>query len=178
MGIDMDINVNVLFVIAVIVMVYNVIQGYRKGMVKAVISLVSMVVLCVVMALLANAVSSYHDGKYYNLAVMVILLAVLGIAHHLLGVVFFSAKMIVKLPVISFLDKLLGIVFGVCETVLILWTVYTFTMMMDMGVIGEMLLAYTEDNRILSWLYRHNYLAYGIQHLLAEFSFVPLEQLL
>ena len=64
--------------------------------------------------------------------------------------------MIVKLPVISFLDKLLGIVFGVCETVLILWTVYTFTMMMDMGVIGEMLLAYTEDNRILSWLYRHN----------------------
>ena len=75
----MDINVNVLFVIAVIVMVYNVIQGYRKGMVKAVISLVSMVVLCVVVALLANAVSSYHDGKYYNLAVMVILLAVLGI---------------------------------------------------------------------------------------------------
>ena len=170
----MDININVLFIVAIIVMVFNVVQGYKHGMVKAVISLVSMVVLCVVVALLANAVSSYHDGKFYNLAVMVILLALLGIAHHLLGVVFFSAKMIAKLPVISFLDKMLGIVFGVCETVLILWTVYTFTMMMDMGMIGQMILAYTEDNQILSWLYQHNYLAYGIQRLLAEFSFVPL----
>ena len=170
----MDININVLFIAVILVMVYNVVQGYKHGMVKAVISLVSMVVLCVVVALLANAVSSYHDGKYYNLAVVVILLALLGIAHHLLGVVFFSAKMIAKLPVISFLDKLLGIVLGVCETVLILWTVYTFTMMMDMGMIGQMILAYTQDNQILSWLYQHNYLAYGIQHLLAEFSFIPL----
>ena len=152
----MDININVLFIAVILVMVYNVVQGYKHGMVKAVISLVSMVVLCVVVALLANAVSSYHDGKYYNLAVVVILLALLGIAHHLLGVVFFSAKMIAKLPV------------------LILWTVYTFTMMMDMGMIGQMILAYTQDNQILSWLYQHNYLAYGIQHLLAEFSFIPL----
>lgn len=167
-------NINFLMIVVIIFAVYKVVDGYKKGMVKEIISLVSMAVLCAVAALIAGGVSSYNDGKIFNVAVAVILLVLLGIAHHLLKLVFFSAKLVSKLPVIHFANKLLGVVFGVFEVVLLLWTVYTLTMMLELGAIGQMIISYTQGNSVLVWIYEHNYLAYFIELLLAKFSFVPL----
>ncbi|MCM1044084.1 MAG: CvpA family protein [Candidatus Gastranaerophilales bacterium] len=154
---------NLLFVAAVILLIVNVVTGYKRGMVKQVISLVSLVVLCTVAVLVGNGLRSYQNKEFLNVAVAVLLLAALGIAHHLLGIVFFSAKMIAKLPIVHWLDHLLGIVFGALETVLLLWTLYTFVMMMDLGMIGQMIVSYTAENDILTWLYQHNYLAHLIE---------------
>ena len=55
-----------------------------------------------------------------------------------------------------------------------LWMVYTLIMMLDMGAIGQILLSYTEESEILTFIYRHNFLAYGIEQLLSKFTFVPL----
>lgn len=168
-------SINILLIIAVIAAVIKMVDGYKKGMIKEIISLVSMAILCAVVALLASGISSYHDGKMFHVIIAVVLLALLGIVHHLLGVVFFSAKLVAKLPVVHFVNKLLGIVFGFLEVVLVLWTIYTLVMMMDLGAIGQMILSYTEESSILTWLYRHNYLAYGIEQLLSRFTFVPLQ---
>jgi uncharacterized membrane protein required for colicin V production len=167
-------SINILLIILILFAAFKVAEGYKHGMVRELVSLISLLVLCAVVALLANGISSYHDGKIFNVIVVVLLLAVLGIAHHLLGVVFFSAKLISKLPVIHFADKLLGILFGLLEAVLLLWTIYTLTMMMEMGALGQLILSLTQDSRILTWLYRNNWLAYGIEHVLSSFSFVPL----
>lgn len=167
-------NINILLVIVILVAAFKVADGFKKGMVKQIISLVSLVVLCAIFALIANGISSYHSGRIFNVVLVVILLAALGIVHHLLGLVFFSAKMISKLPVLHFVNKLLGAVFGAMEVVLFLWTIYTLIMMLDMGAIGQVILSYAEESRILSWLYNHNWLAYGIERALQEFSFIPL----
>lgn len=167
-------NVNLLLIAVLILAVVNVLIGYKKGMVKSIISLVSLIVLCVVGLLVANGISSYNDGKVFQVILVVILLTVIGIAHHLLGIVFFSAKLIAKLPVVHSADKLLGIVFGILETVLILWTVYTFVMMMDLGMVGEMVRTCAGENPFLAWMYQHNFLAHGLDMFLSKFSFVPL----
>lgn len=172
-----NLNINIMLIVVVLATVYKITDGYKKGMTKEIISLVSLIVLCVVGALIAGGVHNYFDGKFFNVAVMVFLLALVGIIHHLLGGVSFFAKLVAKLPVIHFADKLLGIVFGALEVVLILWTVYTLVMMMDMGMIGQVILSYTEDSKILAWFYQHNYLAYGIELMMEKFSFVPLEEL-
>lgn len=172
-----NLNINLMLIIVVIAVVYKVADGYKKGMTKEVISFVSLIVLCIVGALIAGGVNNYFDGKFFNVAAMVFLLALVGIIHHLLGVVFFSAKLVAKLPVIRFVDKLLGIVFGGLEVVLILWTIYTMIMMMDMGAVGQVILSYTEDSKALTWFYQHNYLAYGIERMMEKFDFVPLEEL-
>lgn len=169
-------EVNVLLIIVLAAMLFKIVDGYKKGMIKEIISLVSLAVLCTVIALIAGGISSYQDGRFFNVAAAFILLLILGIVHHLLSLVFFSAKMVSKLPVVHFVDKLLGVVFGVFEVVVLLWTVYTFVMMMDMGSIEEMVLACTEKNRILTWFYSHNYLAYGMEYLLSEFSFIPISE--
>lgn len=170
-------NLNLMLIIAGIACIIKMVDGYRKGIVREIISLVSLVVLSVVVALIAYGVSSYYDGRFYNVAVIVVLLGLLGIAHHLLRVIFFSAKMVTKLPVVHFGDKLLGVVFGIFEVVLVLWIIYTFIMMMDIGAIGQLILSYTEESPILLWVYRHNYLAYWIERVLDQFKFVPLDVL-
>ncbi len=170
-------EINILLLGAALLALVNVVSGYKKGMVKAVISLVSLVILCIVAALLAHGLGSYREGNFFHVAIVVILLTLLGIVHHLLSVLFFSAKLVAKLPVVHGADKLLGAVFGLAETLLILWTVYIFSMMLDFGALEKFILDYTQDSPLLIWLYQHNYLAYGIEVLQKEFQFVPLAEI-
>ena len=172
-----SLNINIMLIIVVIAVVCKMADGYKKGMVKEIISLVSMVILCLVAALITNGVHSYFDGKFFNVVIAVVVLTVLGIVHHLLSLVFFSIKLVAKLPVIHLADKILGIAFGAVEVILILWTIYAFIMMMDIGTIGQVILSYTEESPILLWIYQHNYLARWIEQLLEEFSFMPLQEL-
>lgn len=159
---------NILLIIAAVLLLFNVVDGYKKGMVKSIISFVSLIILCIVVALIGNGLQSYFDGQVLNVVIVVLLLCVLGIAHHLLGIVFFSAKLISKLPIVHSVDKVLGVVVGILETVLIVWTIYTFTMMLDMGMIGTQIVEYTRENNVLTWFYEHNYLAYWVQKIGAQ----------
>lgn len=163
-----------MLVIVAVATFFKMVVGYRRGMVKELVSLVSLVVLCVVAALVAYGVNSYHDGRIFNAIVTVILLLLLITAHHLLSIVFFSAKLATKLPVVHFLDKLLGIVFGAFEVILVLWTLYALMMMMDIGAIGQFIRENTQKSEILTWIYGHNYLAKGIEGFLDRFRFIPL----
>lgn len=167
-------NLNYLVIIVVILAICKVIDGYKKGMVKEIVSLVSMAVLCAAAALIAGGVSSYNKGRIFNVIAAAILLLLILTVHQLLKVVFFSAKLLSKLPVIHFVNKLLGMVFGVFEVILFLWTVYTLVMMMDLGAIEQIIISYTQESKALVWIYEHNYLAYLIELLLSKFSFVPL----
>lgn len=162
---------NILLIVTIILLILKIKDGYKRGMVKEIISFVSLIILCVVLALLANGVSSYFDKKYINVALVIILLLVIAVVHHLLGILFFSAKLVVKLPVVSWVDKLLGVVTGILETILILWTIYTFVMLMDLGVIGSQIVAYTKENSILLWFYENNYLAYLLQSISSKIDF-------
>lgn len=158
-------NINLLLIIMAVVLLCMVADGYKKGMVKSLISLISLLITCVVLFLVGNALSSYFDGRFFNLILTLLLLAAIGLVHHLLNAVFFSAKMISKLPVVHSLDKLLGVVVGILETVLIVWTIYAFNIFRDLGTLGQVIVDYTRDSKILTCLYEKNYLAYLIEQL-------------
>ena len=159
---------NILAIIVLIILLWKITQGYKRGMVKEIISFISLVVLCIVAALIVNGLQSYMEKQFVGVAIAVLLLCIVGIIHHLLGVVFFSAKLISKLPVIHWADKLLGMVTGALETVLILWTVYLFVMKSGLGMLGQQILVYTQENLILSWLYRYNFLAMWGEEILSK----------
>ena len=159
---------NILSIVVLIVLLWKITQGYKRGMVKEIISFVSLIILCIVAALIVNGMQSYMEKQFVGVVIAVLLLCVVGIVHHLLGVVFFSAKLISKLPVIHWADKLLGMVAGVLETVLILWTVYLFIMKSGLGMLGQQILVYTQENPILSWLYRYNFLAMWVEEILSK----------
>lgn len=167
---EIPMNINIVLIIMVIVLAAAVAGGYKNGFVRTVISLVSLIITCAVVSLIGYGVKSYFEGSIFNVVAMVLLLCLVGIVRHLLNVVFFSAKVISKLPVISYGDKLLGIVFGVLETAVVLWTIYILIMLLDIGVVGQMILDGTRDSGILSWMYEHNYLAYFLEKAFAFFK--------
>ncbi|MCR5753343.1 MAG: CvpA family protein [Acetatifactor sp.] len=162
---------NILSIAAGLILLWKVVDGYKKGMVKEIISLVSLMILIAVMTLSLKGLKSYVQGELVSIILTVLILSILGIVHHLLRVIFFSAKLITKLPVLHGADKILGAAFGVVETVFVLWVIYLLIMQLDMGMIGQQLLAYTEDSPILLWLYQHNYLALWTEGFLAELPY-------
>lgn len=99
---------NIMVLIVLFLLLIKIMDGYKKGMVKEIISFVSLIVMCIVVVLISAGLHSYMEKEVLGIVVAVLLLAVLGIAHHLLQVVFFSAKLISKLPVISWGNKVLG----------------------------------------------------------------------
>lgn len=171
-------TINFLLLIVLGVALIKLIDGYKKGIIKEIISLVSLFVLCAVVALVAGGISCYQDKKILHVVVAFLLLGVLGVVHHLLGVVFFSAKMISKLPVVHFADKLLGAVFGVLEVLLVLWTIDTLVAMMDLGAFKTMYLSYTSDSELLTWFFEHNYLRYFVEQLIPDVDLRSLSELL
>lgn len=169
-------KMNILLIIVAVAALYKLIDGFKKGIIKEIISLISMVVLCMVAALVAFGAKNYMSGKVVGVVIAVFLLCLIGLAHHFLGVVFFSAKAISRLPVIHFADKLLGAVFGIFEVVLILWTIYTFILMGNlgnMGVVAGIITEYTRESQILTWIYRHNMIAAGIERIIGDYRQIP-----
>ena len=150
---------NILLLAVIVVTILKIMDGYKKGMVKEIISFVSLVVMCVVVLLLGSGLRSYMEKEILGVVIAVLLLVILGIAHHALKLVFFSAKLISKLPIVHSADKILGMLVGALEVVLILWTIYTFIMYFEMGMIGNLMIEYSRDSKILTWLYEHNMLA-------------------
>ena len=159
---------NLMVLIVLLFLVFKITDGYKKGMVKELISFVSLIVMCVMVVLIGTGLRSYMQRQMVGVVVAVLLLAVLGIAHHLLGIVFFSAKMLSKLPVVSFVNKLLGMVFGALETIVILWTIYSLIMLFNMGAIGQLILQWTSESQRLSYVYSNNMLAPIIHDVVAK----------
>lgn len=150
---------NIMVIIVLLFLIYKVVDGYKKGMVKEIISLVSLLLICIVVVLIGSGLHSYMQHQIVGVVVAVLLLAVLGIAHHLLGVVFFSAKMLSKLPVVSFANKLLGMIVGALETLVLLWTIYSLIMMFNTGALGQLILQWTKESQLLTYVYQNNMLA-------------------
>ncbi len=164
---------NILLIILLVILVWRIADGYEKGMVKEIISLVSLIVMSLVLALLAVILKGYLDKQFVNIIVAVILLLILCIAHKLVGIIFFSAETLSKLPIIHSLDKILGAVLGIVETVVIVWMTYTVFCIFDMGVVKDQFFQYVRESRILTYLYEYNYLLKWVNLLIEKMEWLP-----
>ncbi len=148
--------------------------GYKRGLVKGVISLVSLVFLCAVVVLAAGGMANYSKGNMINVAIFAILLILLGTVRSVVGFLLSSAKALSKLPVVNWANKMLGILFGLAESVFIIWTVFTVCMMMNLGNLETYLMEGVRESQILTYLYCNNYLATFLQNLLSQYDFAAI----
>lgn len=155
---------NWLLIVVAVLLLWRIAEGIHRGMVKEIISFISLIVLCLVVGLLGTALSKYFEKDIAGVIVTVILLLILCIAHRLLSLVFFSAKLIAKLPVIRTADKLMGAVIGILETVLLLWMVYSLTITFGLSAWwGEAIRACAAESPILRFFYKYNYLQHWVE---------------
>lgn len=149
-------TINWFIILCIILLIWRIVEGFNRGMVKEIISCVSLIVLSIVAILAMTAFTRYMKKDILSMASAIIILLVVLLAHRILGIVFFSAKLVSKLPVIHSADKLLGAVVGVVETALIIWLVFAMTG--KMGMVGSLIVENIADSRILQFLYSNNYL--------------------
>ncbi|MBP3351957.1 MAG: CvpA family protein [Lachnospiraceae bacterium] len=161
---------NIMVLIVLVVLLFKIVDGFKKGMVKEIISLISLLIMCIVVVLIGAGLHSYMEKKVLGIIITVLLLSLVGIAHHLLKVVFFSAKVISKLPIIHTGDKLLGMIVGALEVVIMLWTLYTFIMYFGLGMIGNLIIEYTEQSKLLTLVYEYNLLAPIVSGVVTELA--------
>lgn len=159
---------NIVLLATIVLLVIKILDGYKRGMVKEIISLVTLALMCIVVVIVGAALHFVKASEIAGVLVAVLLLVLLGIAHHVLRLIFFSANLISKLPVISLGNKILGMVVGALEVLLLLWTVYTFAMYYDLGAIGDIIIEGTKDSVILSKIYSFNLLAPIVEGVLAK----------
>ena len=164
-------SVNILLVILVAVTIFKIYDGYKRGLVKEIISLVSLIVLSGSLALIAGGISKYQTGKYFNTILAAIFFIIVIVLHFLLGLVLIPAKIAVKLPIIKRVDKICGAVLGSTEGILFLWTVYAFSMLLKDEAISQMIFSYVEDSKVLLWFYQHNYLVYFLEQCVSKITF-------
>lgn len=157
---------NIMLIVVAVFILIKIVDGYKKGMVKEIISLVTLILMGMTVVLISRGLHSYMEKEIVGVIIAVVLLALLGIVHHLLGVVFFSAKMIAKLPVVHWANKVLGAVFGALEVVLILQIIYVFIMYFKLGMIGQQILEYTRESVVLTKIYHFNVVAKLVENLM------------
>ncbi len=165
---------NWLLIIVLVLLLWRVSEGYKRGMVKEIVSFASLIVLCLAVAFIGGALLSYLEKDTVSMVVAIILLLILCIGHWILNFVFFPAKLLVKLPVIKSVDKALGVIIGVAETVLLVWTLYTLLLTVEMGTIGQQIMVYVQESRILTILYKYNYLAHWVSSALDKLTMLPI----
>ena len=159
-----------------VVMVINIIVGFRKGLVKEVINCISLLVSTATVVLLSSVLKSYTSKQFVQMLVMIIMVLIVSIANKLLKMVLEGIKVISELPVISLVNKLAGAIFGVAQTLLIVWFAFCLIGMFDLGTIGEYIQMYISDSEILTMLYENNILAgIGEKVLGSEFQMKTIE---
>lgn len=165
---------NLMLIAAALFALFKVVDGYKKGMIKEVVSLVTLILMGIMVVLISKGLHSYMEKEVVGVIIAVVLMALLGVVHHLLNVVFFSAKMISKLPVISWINKVLGAVFGVLEVILTLQIIYVFIMYFGLGMIGQQILEYTRESIVLTKIYQYNVVAKLVENLMNQLPARPL----
>ncbi|MCL2717391.1 MAG: CvpA family protein [Lachnospiraceae bacterium] len=107
-------------VIVLIIFIWRIIAGFRKGMVAEIVSLISLIFAIISLILVLNIAGSYFGDREGNVLQMLLVLVVIGLVYKVISLILTSLKLIAKLPVIKSLDKLLGAALGAVEATLII----------------------------------------------------------
>jgi membrane protein required for colicin V production len=106
--------------IVIIVFIWRIVAGFKKGMVEEIISIISILIAAAALAVILIGIGNYLDEQLGDVLKMFLILALLIIVYKVVNVIFTSLKLISKLPVIGILNRILGAALGAVEAVVII----------------------------------------------------------
>jgi uncharacterized membrane protein required for colicin V production len=106
--------------IVIIVFIWRIVTGFRKGMVGEIVSLISMIVAAISLIVILMALRSYLDGKPGTVLQMLLIFMAISVVYKIASLIFNSLKAIAKLPIISSFNRILGAALGAVEAIVII----------------------------------------------------------
>lgn len=150
-------NLNVTLLAVIVLIVWMIIRGFKKGMAKELSGLAALFAAFVVLALAIMLVSSFKQGEMTNTLYSVILLVVFGLAYGIVKFILRSAKAVSSLPIINFFDSVLGMGVGLCKAILIIWIVFLLCANNYLGPVTDYMRQDIAGNTFLKLLYEFNF---------------------
>ena len=133
----MDIDIRKLaFAIAVCLLaLWRVKRGFKNGILKEIVNILSGAISLVCVALVFYAVSSVMAGAMSSLTVCVIALIVLGILFKVCNLIFKPILALGDVTVVGGINKFLGAVLGLAEAGVIAYLVYRVCLYLDIYIL-------------------------------------------
>lgn len=154
----MDIQINFVLCGVALFLLLSAAGGYQKGLVKSVISILTILIALFAVGLIVTIISSYAGKQFAELITAIALLMILLMVSQLSRLIFASFKFLSKLPVISWVDKLAGFCFGFGKGILSVWIFFMLLVMFSSNSISEYILAAVKDSELLQYLYENNFI--------------------
>lgn len=104
--------------------VWRIKKGFKNGLIKEIINILSIIVSCVCISLVFLTVSSVIAHTFSVLAVCIVGLIALGIVFKLCNLIFKPITAIVNISLINGLDKMAGAVLGLAEAAVFSFFIY------------------------------------------------------
>lgn len=158
-------QINLVLIIVILLLLGGAIKGYQNGIVKEMSTLIGLIGALTAGLAIITALKNYQTQNTANTVIAVMCLIVIVLAYKIIDFVLASLKMLSKIPVISWINKLLGGAAGIGEGILIVWIAFLLITAFDIAGIRSFVLMSIKEDRFLSYLFYHNYLARGITEL-------------
>lgn len=120
---DIDFRI-VFFIISFLLAAWRMKKGFRNGIMKEIVNILSAIVSCVSIVLIFFAISSVVARTFSVLTVCIVGLIGIGIIFKLCKLIFAPVAAIVNISIIKGLDKILGAALGLGEAFICAWAIY------------------------------------------------------
>lgn len=153
-----EMEINIVWIIAVVILVLGAVKGFKKGLVEGMIRITTYILGIIVLVILAKGIGSFIQGSVLNVLMALILLAMIRIVHRILKLLLDSCRLVSRLPVMKWLDRLGGTIFGIAQALCFIWAVFILFGYFNFGHLNSWLLEMVNKSNMLSMIYHTNYL--------------------
>ena len=151
-------EINVLFVIVVLVLAAGAVWGWKRGLLESVIRIISCVLGILVIVVVAKGVGNFIQKSYVQVIMALILLILIRFIHKIVKFLTDTFKLVRAIPVGKLADKLAGSVLGLAEAVFAIWLAFLLIGVFDVMGINAWMMKQVEQSRFLTMIYYSNYL--------------------
>ena len=151
-------DINIVWIIAVLLLAAGAVKGFRKGLVEGVVRITSYVIGIIVLSVLVKGIGSFIQGSILNVLMALILLVVIRLLHRIIKLLLDSCRLVSRLPVVKWLDRLGGTLLGIAQMVCLIWALFILFGYFDILHLNGWILEMVNQSRLLSLLYHTNYI--------------------
>lgn len=151
-------EINILFVVVVMVFGLGTIWGWKRGLLESVIRILSCILGILVLIVVAKGIGSFLQKSYVKVIMALLLLLAIRMIYRLMRFLMDTFRLVRAIPVGKLADKLAGAVLGFIEAVFIVWLCFLLIGVFDIMNLNTWILQQIERSHFLTTLYYSNYL--------------------
>lgn len=150
---------NLLVILFLILIIWYIYKGYKRGFAKEISGLVSLFMALIVLSVIFLLIASILEENMKTTVIAVVLLVIVSFVSRFVNMLTKSVETLAKLPVIGLVNRLLGAGAGVVKLLIIFWIMYMIIDSFPTGQFGEQIMAWTNQSTLLINVYNKNYIA-------------------